>query len=151
MADPVHALRRRGVEAAHLLELAARTGLEALPPARDAVLDGRVVADVEVQVAERLQRAPVATVEHAALLHVERARDHPAAVASQDHAQAIPPALPEELEDAPVEVTPPPGIRVDRGAVELVDDGDERLGDLVPDGRLDHHALPFQLAALAPD
>src|SRR5262245_9933058 len=103
MADPVHALRRRRVEATHLLELAAGARLEALPPAGDAVLDRGVVADVEVQVAERLQGAPVATVEHASLLHVERAREHPAVAARQDHAQAIAPALPEELEDAPVE------------------------------------------------
>ncbi len=58
-----------------MLELAAGAGLEAIQALDDAVLDGGVVADVEVQVAQRLEGAPVATVEHAGLLHVEGAGD----------------------------------------------------------------------------
>src|SRR4029453_16524312 len=133
------------------LELAAGPGLEAAQPPHDAVLDRRVVADVEVQVAERLQRSPVAAVEHAILLHVERARDPPARAPGQDAAHAIPPALPEDLEDALVEVALSPRIRVDRVAVQPVDDGDERLGDLVADERLHAHPPPSPPAALPPN
>src|SRR6516162_10047394 len=77
LADPVHARRLGRVEATQLLDLAARARLEPSQPVGDAVRDGGVVADVEVEVAERLERAPVATVEHARLLHVEGAGDDP--------------------------------------------------------------------------
>src|SRR5262245_66656823 len=63
VGEPVEAPGRHGVEAAQLLVLAAGAGLEAREPVLDALLDARVVADVEVDVAERPQRAPVAPVE----------------------------------------------------------------------------------------
>ena len=47
--------RRAGVEAAQVLELAARARLEAGDALAQAVLDRRVVADVEVQVAHLLE------------------------------------------------------------------------------------------------
>src|SRR5207247_7952794 len=55
VAEPVHARGRGRVEAAPELELAARARLEAPEPVRDAVLDARVVADVEVEVAEQME------------------------------------------------------------------------------------------------
>src|SRR5205823_758385 len=76
VADPVHAHRRRRVEAAQHLELAARPGLDAPQPVRDAVLDRGVVADVEMEERNVAHRSPVATVEDVALAHVERAGDH---------------------------------------------------------------------------
>src|SRR5205814_149899 len=77
--------RGRGrVEAAPELELAARARLEAPEPVRDAVLDARVVADVEVEVAERALGAPVAAVERVALGDVEGAGDH-LAILARDH------------------------------------------------------------------
>src|SRR6266704_3119316 len=75
VAEPVHALGCGRVEAAPELELAARARLEAPEPVRDAVLDARVVADVEVEVAERTLGAPVAAVERVALGEVEGAGD----------------------------------------------------------------------------
>src|SRR5439155_9073876 len=75
VAEPVHALGRGRVEAAPELELATRARLEAPDPVRDAVLDARVVADIEVEVAERTLGAPVAAVERVALGDVEGAGD----------------------------------------------------------------------------
>src|SRR5262249_56700732 len=104
VADPVHAPRLGGVEASQVLELAARPGLEAPQTADDAQLDGRVVADVEVEMSQLLEGAPVPAVEHAGLVHVERAGDHLAPAAGEDHAQALAPAFPEEIEDAAVQI-----------------------------------------------
>src|SRR5262249_56219551 len=74
VADPVHAHRLGRVEAAKLLELTARPGLESPESLSDAVRDGGVVADVEVEVAERLERAPGAGGGTARLLQRERGR-----------------------------------------------------------------------------
>src|SRR5262249_1826757 len=84
VGDPVHARRLGRVEAPELLDLPARTGLEALEPLRDAVRDARVVADVEVEVAQVVEGAPVAAVERSPLLEVERAGDHLPALPSDD-------------------------------------------------------------------
>src|SRR5262245_22132093 len=76
VADPVHAPRLRRVETAQVLELATRPGLEALQTADDAQFDAGVVADIEVEVSQPLEGAPVPAVEHTGLVHVERAGDH---------------------------------------------------------------------------
>src|SRR6185369_743844 len=107
LAHPVHARRRLGVEAAQPLELAARAGLEARQAGPDAVLDRRVVADVGVEEAELLVRAPVAAVEDTALLHVEGAGEDLAAAARDQEAEVLPKALAEELEEALRQVAPP--------------------------------------------
>src|SRR5262245_31771660 len=62
----VEAPGRPRVEAAQELVIAARAGLEARDARLDAVLDRRVVADVEVEVAYGLEPAPVAPVERVA-------------------------------------------------------------------------------------
>ena len=67
----VGAMRQRGVEAAQPLVFAAGARLEARDSVGDAMLDGRVVADVEVQVLQVLEASPVTPVEHARLLQVE--------------------------------------------------------------------------------
>src|SRR4030095_16086696 len=87
LSNPVHASRLGGIEAAEELELAARARFEALQAVDDAVLDGGVVDDIEVQVAQRLEGAPVPAVEHAGFLHVERAGHHAALPAREDDAQ----------------------------------------------------------------
>src|SRR5436190_143094 len=76
VAEPVQARGRGRVEAAPELELAARARLEAPEPVRDAVLDARVVADVEMEVAERALGVPVAGGERDALCEVEGAGNH---------------------------------------------------------------------------
>src|SRR5439155_13450913 len=102
--DEVHALGGAWLEAAELLVLAACPGLEAMELRRDAVLYGRVVADVEVEVAKRAHRTPVATVQRVALLHVERAGDHLASLARHDQAEPVAQALSGQLEEAVIEV-----------------------------------------------
>src|SRR5207244_6620975 len=83
LAEPVQARGRGRVEAAPELELAARARLEAPEPVRDAVLDARVVADVEVEVAARALGAAVAAVERDAPREVEGGGDHLAVLARQ--------------------------------------------------------------------
>src|SRR5262249_35113844 len=97
VVDPVHARRLGRVEAPELLELPARPGLEALEPLRDAVRDARVVADVEVEVAQVLEGAPVAAVQRAGLLEVESAGDDLPALPGHDEAQIGPESLRHEL------------------------------------------------------
>ena len=57
--DVVHAGRRLRLQAAKLLEAAARTRLEPPKPLLDAALDRRVVATVEMEKRRFLERAPV--------------------------------------------------------------------------------------------
>ena len=61
--DVVHTVGRLRVEAAEVLETAARAGLEARDPFAQAQIDGGVVADVEVQMSQLLERPPVASVQ----------------------------------------------------------------------------------------
>ena len=75
IAEEVHAVGRLRVEAAELLELAAGARLEAADALARAVVDRRVVADVEVEEAVLLERPPVAAVEDVALPDVDRAGD----------------------------------------------------------------------------
>src|SRR6185503_4802920 len=99
IAYPVHAVSGRRVEAAQVLELAARTRLEPCEAGGDAVLDRGVVAHVEVQVAKRVEGPPVAAVERVALLHVERPRDHLAVPSRQHQTDAIAKPLEDALEE----------------------------------------------------
>src|SRR5207247_374423 len=117
-AEPVHARGRGRVEAAPELELAARARLEPPEPARDAVLDPRVVADVEVEMADRALGAPVAAVERVALGDVEGAGDHTAVLPRDDEHEARAHALARQREEALVQVLLPPGELRDRAAVE---------------------------------
>ena len=145
----MHALGGARLEAAELLELAACPGLEATELRRDAVLDGSVVADVEVEVAERAYRAPVATVERVALLHVERAGDHLASLARHDQAEPVAQALSGQLEEAVVEVLLPPGEALDGRLVELEHPRHERRRDVAARVHRDLHAVRRERAALA--
>src|SRR2546426_5298294 len=147
--DEVHALGGARLEAAELLELTSRPGLEATELGGDAVLDGRVVADVEVEVAERTHRTPVATVEGVALLHVERAGDHLASLARHDQAEPVTQALSGQLEEAAVEGLLPPKEPLDGRLVDLEHPRHERRGDVGARMPGDLHALLCQRAALA--
>src|SRR5439155_1000148 len=111
VADEVHALGGLRVKAAEMLEIAAGTRLEAGEPARDRVLDRRVVADVEVEVTERAERSPVAAVQRVVLLHVERPGDDLACLPGDDEAEAVPQALARQGEEAALEVLPAPRRR----------------------------------------
>src|SRR5439155_5909541 len=139
------------VEAAAMLEVAARARLEAGEPAGDRVLDRGVVADVEVEVAERAERPPVAAVERVALLDVEGARDDLARLPGDDEAEAVPQALARQGEEAALEVLSAPGQLGHRPPVEVEHAGEQRVGNVVPGVHRDVHALGGQLAALAPD
>src|SRR5437667_328947 len=149
VAEPAQARGRGRVEAAPELELAARARLEAPEPVRDAVLDARVVADVEVEVAERALGAPVAAVERVALGDVEGAGNHLAVLARDHEHEARAQALARQREEALVQVLLPPGELVDRAAVEREHAREERVGDAVADVGHDLDALGGELAALA--
>ena len=69
--EPMHAAGLFGIEATKPFELAARTGLEALQSGVDTMLDGCVIADVEVQEADILMGAPITAIESTGLLHIE--------------------------------------------------------------------------------
>src|SRR5439155_1216950 len=126
-----------------------RARLEAPEPVRDAVLDARVVADVEMEVAERALGAPVAAVERVALGDVEGAGNHLAVLARDHEHEARAQALARQREEALVQVLLPPGELVDRAAVEREHAREERVGDAVADVGHDLDALGGELAALA--
>src|SRR5437870_2357840 len=149
VAEPVHALGRGRVEAAPELELAARARLEAPEPVCDAVLDARVVADVEVEVAERALGAPVAAVERVALGDVEGAGDHLAILARDHEHEARAQPLARQREEALVQVLLAPGELLDGAAVEVEHAREERVGNVVAGVGHDLDALGGELAALA--
>src|SRR5262245_3213569 len=117
----------------------------------DAVLDGRVVGDVEVQVAQGPEGSPVPAVEGTRLLHIEGARHDLSLPARENHTEPVAPALPQELEDPAVEIAMAPRVVVHRRAVEPVEHGHEVFRDVVTGERLDDDPLGLQLAALAAD
>ena len=88
MREPVRRHRAHRQQAARELVLALRAALEELEAALDAELDRLVVAGLEVQPRVKLGRTPVAAVQRAAGVHVERA-GHRLAVALADHQQEI--------------------------------------------------------------
>src|SRR5437016_10450462 len=151
VAEPVHARGRGRVEAAPELELAARARLEPPEPARDAVLDPRVVADVEVEMADRALGAPVAAVERVALGDVEGAGDHTAVLPRDDEHEARTHALARQREEALVQVLLPPGELRDRVAVEPEHAREEPVGDVVADVGDDLDTRGGELAPLATD
>src|SRR5438094_3572434 len=151
VAEPVHARGRGRVEAAPELELAARARLEPPEPARDAVLDPRVVADVEVEMADRALGAPVAAVERVALGDVEGAGDHTAVLPRDDEHEARAHALARQREEALVQVLLPPGELRDRAAVEPEHAREEPVGDVVADVGDDLDTRGGELAPLATD
>src|SRR5262249_20213716 len=128
--------------------LAPRSGLEAAQLAADAVLDGGIVADVEVEVAERARRPPVAAVERVALLHVERAGDHLLASTRRHQAEPVAQPLSGELEEAPLEVLLPPGEPLDGRPIEVEHPRQERSGDIGARVHGDRHAVLGRGAAL---
>src|SRR6266446_7623562 len=75
VADEVHTAGESRVEAPQPFVFAAGTGLEALDAVDDAVLDRRVVADIEMQERKVLEASPVTSVENSGLLQVNRAGD----------------------------------------------------------------------------
>ena len=58
----VHAGRRFGIESAELFEAATRARFKAFPTAAYAVLDGRVITNVEMKKRPLLESPPVAAV-----------------------------------------------------------------------------------------
>src|SRR5258705_6184797 len=149
LGQPVQAVGRLAVEAARLLVVAAGARLEARETARDAVFDGRVVADLEVQVAHVARRAPVAPVEHLALHDVERARDGLVAMARDDETQTRAEAFRDEREELAVQILPSPGAPAHGREIEAEHRLEERVRDLVARERLDAHAALQRLAPLA--
>src|SRR5205085_12088859 len=113
-------------------------------------LDRRVVADVEVQEADLLERPPIAPVENVAFAHVERAGDDVTPAARDDEAEALPPALAEELEESLVQVLAAPIELVDRRVIEAKHDGQELVRDVVAGENLDTDVLLDERAPLAP-
>ena len=85
----MHADRRLGIKAAQALEVTARTRLEAHDAVLDTVGNRRVVADVEVQMAQLAKTAPIAAVQYTALLDVDCAGDDLALVAGHHEAQIL--------------------------------------------------------------
>ena len=75
--EVMNARRRLGIESAQLLETAACAGFESLPAFADAMLDGRVVADVEMEKGPVFGSSPIAAIQHVRAAHIKSSRDNP--------------------------------------------------------------------------
>src|SRR5208282_4142506 len=117
--DVVRAVRERGIEAAQPLVFAAGARLEARDSVGDAMLDRRVVADVEVQVLQVFKTSPVASIEHARFLQVEGPGHQLAPAIGADQADVAPEALAHLGEELACQVTAAPVEFLDRGEVEI--------------------------------
>ena len=69
--------------------LALRAGLDALVAAADREFDRLIVADLEVEKRQRLQRAPIAAVDCVVAQKIDRAGDMPRAATRHDQQDAI--------------------------------------------------------------
>ena len=127
----------RGLETAEVLEAAAGAGFETDQRLVDAVLDGGVVADVEVQVAVVLEGAPVAAVEGIGAADVEGAGDDPAVALGHDGAEERVGALQQLVEEAAVQVLVAVVEAVDVMLVQLEQGALDVRGDLVVGQRAD--------------
>jgi 4-amino-4-deoxy-L-arabinose transferase-like glycosyltransferase len=151
IGDEVHARRGPNVEAAHELEFSAGPGLEAVDSLPQAVLDGGVVAHLEVEERNLLEGAPIAPVEHRALAHVEGAGDDGPVPPGEEDTEPVLPALPQELEQPLVQVRPAPPELVHRRTVEPVENREEFVGDVVGGVHGDLNPARGDLATLAAD
>ena len=151
VAEVVHADRRLRVEAAQPLEIPTRARLEADQPAVDAVADRRVITHVEVQMALLAHDAPVAAVQHAALLHVEGAGDDLAVLTREHEAQIALEALRQQVEERRQQVLAAPVQVVHRRLVQVEHDRKQGVRDVVAGQHLDLDAALVHLAHLALD
>ena len=120
MAKMVHAVGEARLEPAELLEIAARARLETVNPGTDTMIDGGIVANVEVQIAQLLERSPVPAIEDPIFLDVERTRDDPPLIRCGDKTQVALESVGEVFEKRLVEVELSPIQLFDMGFVELV-------------------------------
>src|SRR5262249_30256066 len=127
----MHALGRAGVEPAQVFEFPARAGLEARDALLQAILDGGVVAHIEVQVAQLFMGSPIASVKDNALANRKRASDYLASLPRNKKTQTMLPPLPEEIEERSIQVLPAPVQLVDRGFVQAEHRLEQVVGDVL--------------------
>ena len=123
-----------------MFELAARARFEAGDSFAQAVVDGGVVAEIEVQVAQFLEAAPVAAVEDVAFAHGEGAGNDLPVTARDEEGEAVLPALAQEIEES-VEVLASPVQFVDGRFVEPKHRAEQIVGNLVAGVDADLDAL----------
>src|SRR5579862_327871 len=127
MREEMHAARQRRIKAPQPFVLTTRTRLEALQPALDAVLDSRVVADVEMQELEILEASPIAAVQHARLFEAETPRDQFLALVRQLESDVALEVGAHQLEEFRREILPAPVKLLDGRQVDAIHRGEERI------------------------
>src|SRR5215207_490670 len=76
LGKKVHADGRLGIKPTQPLEIASGSWLETDKLILDAMVDGSIITDIKVQVPHVFERSPIAPIEHAVFLNVERPRDN---------------------------------------------------------------------------
>src|SRR5271170_5506958 len=115
------------------------------------MLDGRVVADVEVQVLQVFEASPVTSVEHARLLQVEGPGHQLAAAIRAYQTDVALEALAHLCEELARQVAAAPVEFFDRGKIEIEHRAENCIGDLLARMHLDGHALGGQRSAFMAD
>jgi hypothetical protein len=82
--DEMHAGRRFGIQPAQLLETATGTGFETLPTVPNAMLDGRIIADIEMEKRPVFESPPITAIQDAAATNIKSASDDMALVFGED-------------------------------------------------------------------
>jgi hypothetical protein len=87
LGKKVHADGRLGIKPTQPLEITSGSWLETDKLILDAMVDGGIVADIKMQVPHVSERAPIAPIEHAVFLNVERPRDNLPTMSCHNKAQ----------------------------------------------------------------
>ena len=142
------AVGRRSIEAPDLLVLSPRPGFEAREAVLDAVLDRGVITDVEMEMSDFSDRAPIASVEDVALLNVECAGDLLPALFCDDENQSIAKAFDEEFECLAIQVLTSPGTRPDGREIERIHRVDQIGRNVIASEGLDDDFLESHFSPL---
>jgi hypothetical protein len=84
------------------------------------------------------------------LLHVQRASNDLSLLPGDDEAESLAKALPDQIEEAAVQIQSPPGVLLNGGLVDLEHPREELVGNRRSHVTFDRYLLTFHLAPLAP-
>src|ERR1700756_1801581 len=102
----MHAGRRLRIQSAQLFKTAAGAGFESIPALADAMFDGRIVANIEMEKGTVFKSSPIAAVQHTLAADIEGSRDDPAFPLGEDQAQMIRKAFQDGVEELLGQILP---------------------------------------------
>src|SRR5262245_2714339 len=142
----MHTHGRLRIKAAQPLEVTASARLEAHHLVTNAVVDGRIIAHVKMQMPQVAERPPIAAIEYPILLHVEGPGDDLPLIPCYHKTKIALEALSEQIEETGLQVLSAPVELVNLAFIESKHPGIESLRNLFAAQCLNLDPLLFHLA-----